>query len=176
MPQTSDVPQPIEILFDTNILQYYSVPNIQQNLDAFLRELVIDSSVKFAISQITLCELLSGANVNQETKASEHISAFKQYAIDDQALIMAARLTNLYKEEGVPDTQINIGDKIIAATSILTGCPILTANVNDFPRPYFVEKFRHLLTYQKGRGLATICLEILAPDIELIGRRLANRR
>jgi predicted nucleic acid-binding protein len=164
------------LILDTNILQYYSNSRIRPSLEIFLKNISEPNNIEYWISQITVCELLSGTTINQEAKALEQLGVLKQYAIENTTLIASARLVNLYKDQNIQDQQISISDRIIAATSILTGNPILTANVNDFPRPYFIEVYRHLLTYQKSNTTQSICLQILSPDIDLINEKFNHRK
>lgn len=176
-PATDSNPSsPIVLILDTNILQYYSTMGIRSELEKLLGDISQSTKATYAISKITITELLSGATISQETKALEQLGVLKQFNLDDTILVASAQLLNLYKLQNIPDQQISLGDRIIAATSILTGYPILTANVNDFPRPYFIEVYRHLLTYNKKNTTQSICLQILSPDIDLINNKFSHRK
>ncbi len=78
--------------------------------------------------------------------------------------------------EGIEPKQIEHGDKFIAATSILTGSLILTANSRDFPSPYFQEAERKPLIYKEKRGKSKCILTtILIPDIIMVNQRFTDR-
>lgn len=172
----SELNSQVVLILDTNILQYYSTSEIRPSLEKLLIDLSKTTKATYGISKITISELLSGASISQETKALEQLNVLKQFSIDDTILVASAQLLNLYKLQNIQDQQINLGDRIIAATSILTGYPILTADVNDFPRPYFIEVYRHLLTYSKKNSTQSICLQILSPDIQLINEKFSHRK
>lgn len=70
---------------------------------------------------------------------------------------------------------ISLADKVITATSILSGSLVLTADVNDFPRPFFSEAEEKLIEYRKKNKTNMISLQILRPNIVYINQRFSER-
>lgn len=172
---TNNPLKPVQnVILDTNIFNYSSNKFISTTLNSFL-SLLINSGFVLAFSDISMCELLSGATVTQENDQLSVLNNFRRYLVDDNVLIGAARLQSFYKKENVPEGQIDLADKIIAATAIITGSLILTANVNDFPRPFFHEVHEERLMYRKKDSSCLQVVQLLSPNIELINQRLTER-
>ena len=136
-----------KILLDTNIISDLKDKNIQIPLTSYLLELV-QRGFEFALSSVTMYELMRGLSIKNEKKMFEFISPYFRYFITDEVLITSAQLDNLMKMENINVNSVDHGDKIISATAILTGSLILTANVRDFPLPFFHEVEYKPLFYQ----------------------------
>ena len=163
------------IILDSNIIQYSAERNASPIFVPYLIELS-QRGFGFAISDITIHELLKGANIKNESEMLALLNAFQRYFLTDNVLIASARLETIYKIEGIEQKQIEDGDKFIAATAILTGSLILTANARDFPSPYFQELERKPLIYSdKKRRSKCILVSLLAPDISMVNQRFSQR-
>lgn len=162
------------IIFDSCIIQFAGNKYLSPHLGKYLRTL-LESNFLFAISEISYFELFHGATQAQEKELENMLSIFVRYLVDLNALVAASRLGTLYKNLKIPDDQVSVGDKIIGATSILTGSLILTGNPNDFPRPFFLElEVKHIF-YKKKNRERMITIHLLRPDYIEIGKRFAER-
>jgi len=163
-----------KFLLDTCILQDISSESqLATYILAFLGKLTAQQN-SFAISDFATFELLRGASQKIEAKRQTVLNLFQRYATDNPALLVAARLETLYKKQGV-DSGISDGDKVLAATSVLTGCPVITRDQTDFPIPFFQEIHREIITYQGARGNITRVVLILQPDSLVISNRFNER-
>ena len=163
----------INIILDTNIIQYLGNEDISKVLEPYILEL--NSRATLRISLITIYECLRGLKLQDEAKPSEILSIFNPYDIEKTVLIAASRLQTFYfHDKTIAEGSISIEDKIIAATAILTGSYVLTANVNDFPRPYFKEIERKNIIYTRKGKEILLHIQLLAPDIDYINKILAN--
>lgn len=163
-----------DILLDTCILQYSGrTPSASR----FLKYLSILGERKFglAISEFTIYELLQGTSKTKEQELVKILKKFKQFKVTANVLMAAAQLSTLYRREKIPDSQISDGDKIIASTAILTGSLIVTANWNDFPRPFFIESEIKRIEYKKKGKPVMIPVYLLSPDMIVIKDRFKNR-
>jgi len=165
---------PQHILLDTCIIQYASDSHSGPEYNSYLADLA-SRGFQLAKSEYVLYELLQGAPEQKEQKLLNALSIFTTFQISTSVLIAASRLKTLYDMEKIPQLQIQDGDKIIAATAILTGSFILTANVNDYPRPFFVEMERKNILYRYKNTDRMIPSYILSPDFPVIEKRFANR-
>lgn len=162
------------ILLDTNILQYLANKHISEKLIPFITTL-LDLNFELALSEISICESLSGVTLDQEKRALDTLAMFQRYLVDQTILLGAARLQNIYKTEKIPDGKINLADRVIAATSIIGGFLILTADINDFPRPLFKEIHEEKIIYRKKNKSNLMVIQLLEPNIPLIKHRLNER-
>lgn len=162
------------IILDTNILQYTENKDIATALITFLSELV-QRGFGLAISDVSKFESLCGTTISQEAKIIETLKLFQNYQITDEVLIAASRLFTLYKNEGVPISQVEVPDKIIASTAILNNSLVLTANISDFPRPFFSEAETKHVFYRKNNKDNLLVVMILRPDLTVIQDRFSKR-
>lgn len=162
------------ILLDTCILQYLGNKDFGGELLAYLTSLV-DQKHIFAISQISISELLANMNVTQEKEGIEKLNIFTQYLVDSSTLHASARLSTVYKLENINENQISVGDKIIASTAILTDSMILTSNVNDFPRPFFRTVDEKLIFFTKKNSKKMIVFQLLRPNYDILNQKFAER-
>lgn len=163
------------IILDSNIIQYSADKNASLVFVPYLSEL-LKRGFGFAISDVTIYELLKGANIKNEAEMLRILNIFQRYYLTDNVLIASAQLETIYKIEGIEQKQIEDGDKFVGATAILTGSLILTANSRDFPSPYFQELERRALIYTEKRNRSKCILaSVLSPDIAMINRRFSER-
>lgn len=164
-----------KILLDTNIFSDLQDKSIQFPLTLYLLDL-IKRGFEFALSGITIYELMRGLSAENEKRMLEFISPYFRYFITDEVLVTSAQLDNLMKMEDIKVNSVDHGDKIISATAILTGSLILTANARDFPWPFFHEVEYNPLMY-KDHNKKTRChmLSLLTPDFVLIKKRFKER-
>ena len=143
------------IVLDTCIFQHFAEKELGLAVINILRQAVnIDYGI--AVSDFSFFELLDGASVEKEIDRIKAVGATKRFWVKKNVLIAAAHLGCLYSKDGIPDKQINPGDKVIAATALLTNSIIYTTNGRDFPRPFFRELAQIPLWYKKNDR--TICL------------------
>lgn len=153
------------ILFDTNIVQYATDKNSGISFINYLIELG-KREFGFAISDITIYELLRGAYVNKKKDMLSVLSLFPRYFITEKVLVASAELETLYNLDKTP--KADDGDKFIGATAILTGSLILTANSRDYPTPFFIEQERKIISYLYNGRNKSIPICLLSPDINVI--------
>lgn len=176
MPEESKTPPPskVYVLLDSNILQYLNTPAIATPLLEYLSELA-KADYNLAISDFSIFELLSGIPKSKEKDLLSVLEVLPRFQVNTEVLLTAAQLATVYRIEKCEHQQINEGDKIIAATSILNGYPILTANSNDFPRPIFSELHKRLLYYKDKNKDRIIAIYLLNPDLEFAKFRYNQR-
>lgn len=167
--------EPIQnIILDTCILQYTGDKKIIAELLPYLLELT-KRGFGLAISDISIQELLTNATLRQEKQGITLLSQFRRYQLEPNILIGAAQLSTLYSKEKVPSQNISIPDKIIASTAILTGSVVMTADVNDFPRPFFSEAEEKLFFYKHKNKRSMHVIHLLRPSMEVINQRFSER-
>lgn len=175
---TTNQPSTQDVILDTCILQYIGNNKILGGMLAYLLDLV-KRGFGLAISEISYFELLSGATIKQEKNAVDLLDKFTRYLVDLRVLVAASQLSTLYfhqcrsEERSVQD--ISLQDKVIASTAILTGSLILTANINDFPRPFFQEAEEKPIFYKHRNKMQMLVLQLLRPNQVVIQQRFQER-
>lgn len=120
------------------------------------------------ISELTYAELIDGAFLNKEAQVIELLDQFYTFPITQRIVKGAGKLGSVYKQEFPSEKGISMGDKIIAATSVIYGCPVMTANAKDFPQPFFhVKNFANITYYKESKG-KMIYIALLFPNYEYI--------
>ncbi|MDP3982500.1 MAG: PIN domain-containing protein [bacterium] len=163
------------IILDTNILQYSTSKGPKDQFIIYISEL-IERGFGLTISEITVYELLAGLSSEKEKQAIQTLEAFGRYKVEVDVFIGAAQLSTLYSmDKSVMDSGISTGDRIIAASAILTGSLILSSDVNDYPRPYFNEVEERLIYFKKKDRQHMISTYLLAPNIPVINQKFNER-
>lgn len=164
-----------KIIIDTNIFSYLSRADVGKEIILYFLELV-RRGFEFAYSNITVYELTRGASEKKEEELMEILNPYFKYYLDDRVVLAAARLDNIMKPERINVESVDHGDKFIAATAILTGSLILTANARDFPWPLFHEVENKPIIFET-KNKRTICymLALIQPDYGVINKNFTQR-
>lgn len=89
--------------------------------------------------------------------------------------LTASWLSTIYKNEKVSNQQISLEDKIIDATAILTDSLIMTADINDYPRPFFTEAEEKLFFYRHKNKTCMRVIQLLKPNLPVMQQRFSER-
>ena len=163
------------IILDTCVLQYLSKEEIRPTLLGLFKILERNNNV-LRVSDITTFEIFSECPKEKEKKLSEIWRHFPRYKVDPKVTMAAAHLSTLYRfENNIEHSRIGVGDKIIGATAFLTGSYILTTDSNDFPRPFFSEKYIEKVIYTEKNKEKMIHFYFLQAEYPIIYHRLQNR-
>lgn len=163
------------VVLDSCILQYLSNAIIASQIIDLFRDLSQRGFV-LSISDFSIFESLCNTTTAQEKEIFQTLNIFPKFACDQNIFVTASQLSMLYQKERTISQAIEIGDKIISATSILSNSLIITANINDFPRPFFVEAEVKKIFYTKKRKQNLLVIYILSPDYEVVHQRFAERQ
>ncbi len=128
------------VILDTNIIQYSANKKFGKEITDFLDELK-KRGFELAISDISYSELLANLSQAKEEAGLKLLRSFKKIEVGTTFLHAAARTCTIYNQqrkiEQKSKSEASVADLIIAATAILTGSLIITANINDFPKAIF---------------------------------------
>ena len=145
------------ILLDTCVIQYSlsKEAQLREATGAFIAELLKNKNRLF-VSDFTYYELLKGANKDNKAKAEEKLNHFEEIPQTKDRLERATLLYSAYLgEESVKPVLSSISeiDAFIGSLIFNNSRPLLlTADFNDFPRPFFKEVEVKPIEYEKGRG------------------------
>lgn len=161
------------LLFDSCVVEYLLQKDIFESFNMLLSDWKSKNYFNNAvISEITYAELLNGANIGKEKKVIEKLDSFSKFQIMERNLIGAGKLGSVYYQENQEYKRISLGDLIIAATSIIENTPILTADVKDFPFPFFKQSISENIQSKKH----IYSVAILKPDYNVINSRFKERK
>lgn|SRR3989338_199279 len=172
-----------DIILDTCILIHLSTENMAIPLKYYLLDL-IGRKFNLAISGISITELLTNITLKKQQEGYKVLSIFKRYFLPDNILIASGELSTLYKQVGIDNDNpikiecdhISLADRIIGATAVLSGSLILTADINDFPNPYFFPVEEKKILYKRKNKENMLYLQILSPNNVLISEMINKRK
>lgn len=153
-----------KILLDTNIIQF----RIKGDWKTQVQQLLIQQEKKgytAAVSEITFYELLRSAQAKAENEIKQALEELHTYQVSREVLLLAADLYGYYKElfhgrlSGISDADI-----VIAATAFMTDSLLLTANITDFPTPFFREVARFRADRKKGAAMKSLYFYVCEVD------------
>jgi predicted nucleic acid-binding protein len=158
------------VILDSNIVQYLGTDGLSERIMECLRE-VVGAGYDLAISDISFYELLNSAPIEKEVAVIRALTGVKRFFVKKSVLIAAAHMGCMYSADKVHPEQIDVGDKIIAATAVVTNSVVFTANARDFPSPFFRELARKTLQYERKGQPVFLSAVFLEPDIGVITPR-----
>lgn len=157
-------------ILDTNIIEYAMDRDINPVLIPYLQS-VIKRGAELVISEISVYELIKGANPNKRTLVFKTIKDYKRLEITQEILLFAALFEKIYKLQKdleIVKREFNDIDKIIAATSFHENAFLMTGDTNDFPRPFFKELIWKSIEYKRRNKPITNHICVLRPEFEII--------
>lgn len=159
-----------DVILDSNIVQYLGTPGLEAKIVECLRE-AVTANYDLAISDISFYELLNAAPPSVESEIVNRLAGAKRFFVDKKTLVVASHLGCLYAAEKINEDKISVGDKIIGAAAVLFNALIYTANVRDFPQPFFRDVARKPLFYKKNNGTdAFMYTAFIEPDLDVINQ------
>jgi len=130
-----------------------------------------------AISDVSVHEILRNTTKKQENEIFKFLKNFNRYFISEQVLIGSAQLYTLFRNDKMLKSNIDMGDIIIATTSILTNSLILTRNRRDFPWPFFSEAEVRTIYFVKSPGhTGAYTIALLRPELNTILSRFNTKK
>lgn len=153
-------------ILDTNIIDYGLKPDYAESVASLIREL--SKEFDLTTTQYSRFELFRGMNSEKIPAAKVLFDSFACVDIDGDVFKTAAALSTCYKNDLATKSRagsFSDGDILIASASFIANSVIVTADVNDFPRPYFLEHASSNHRIVSSRKKTTIQVGILAPNI-----------
>lgn len=157
-------------LLDSCIIEYYLSEKYSTQIQAILQKWQ-KNIFGLAISQIIFSELIDGTYMKKETTIINTLRDYHNFPVTERHIIGSGKLGSIYQQNKITQN-ISLVDKIIAATSIITNSPIITANINDYPQPYF-EVIDSLMLIH---GNKLIKVGLIKPDYNVLNAAFADRK
>lgn len=154
-------------LLDTCIAEYSLNSDIQPSISAQL-SLWTGSTFGLAISEVLYAELIDGAYKDKIKRVKELLDRYPRFKVSQRILSGAGVLSNIYKAKNKKTNGASLQDKIIAVTSFIHKMPIITADVQDFPHPFFTSIASENLKYTKKGKVNFITINILKPNVTML--------
>ena len=152
-------------LLDSCIVEYWLDKDIEPGLRMQLSDWECGS---LAVSEISYAELIDGAHKGKAKQVEELLQTYRQIPITRKELRAAGILSTIYKNNVQKTNGASFQDKIIAATAGVYDLPIITANVSDFPHPFFISVKSANIVYEKKSRQRLITIDILKINIDQI--------
>ncbi len=160
-------------ILDTNILDYGFKPDYATSVANLLTQL--SQQYDLVTTQFTRFELFRGMSSSRIPDAKLLFDSFNCIDVTGDIFKIAAALSTCYKNDKATSSRASSysdGDIIIGAAGFVSDAAIITANVNDFPRPYFEEVVTgyNITSIKKG---TMITIGILKPSIAYLNHNIA---
>ena len=175
MTQNADTISQKYIVIDSCILEY--LLNRDMN-DSITQQLGYwcNNVFTLSVSEVSYAELVDGAHLDKETKVIDLLDKYHSFAISKRIITGAGKIGSVYKQEFPTEKTVSLGDKILAATSIIYGAPLVTANVKDFPHPFFKTLKDKNIIYMKDNKRRMINIALLFPNYEYLTYAFNTRK
>jgi len=155
------------LLLDSCIAEYCLNKDMQPKITKQLEKWA-GNIFDFAISELSYAELINGAYKEKVDRVKELLDSYSRIEVSQRVLRGAGVLGNVYKAQDNRNGNINLADRIIAATSFSYNIPIVTANVKDFPYPFFKVITDEDLIYKKGSKNVLLSTCVLFPSTSVL--------
>ena len=151
------------LLLDSCIAEYWLNRYMQPAISGQIKTWA-GQTFDLAISEISYAELIDGAHKDKINRVKTLLLNFTSLESTQRILIGAGFLGSIYKTKDEANRNISLGDKIIATTAFIYNLPIITANVKDFPHPFFTSIASENIFYTKRSRKHVITIDILNPN------------
>jgi predicted nucleic acid-binding protein len=119
----------MKLLLDTSIL--IDVLRLKNQRSEWLAELV-RSGHTLSTTTLNIAEIYAGMRPAEEAGTEALLSGLELHELSGSSARLAGRLKNAWARKG---RSLTLGDTIVAAIAIESGCALLTDNRKDFPMP-----------------------------------------
>ena len=160
-------------LLDNNTVQAILGKSTAPLMESLLQD-ISDIGGVLGVSDIVLYEALKAIVFKEDRvrPVAKFIDDYlTRYAVDDNVLIAAARVHEMYGSEQATKKfrdKYSTEDIIIATTAMLIGAYVITSDCNDFPMPFFKEINRQTFYYEEGDRRRHLIVHLMQPDQEVI--------
>lgn len=155
------------IVLDTNILQYGTHKELGDEM-AMVLEHLSARKLECVLSSYSKFEIYRGLDRPKIPKIRAFVNTLLTRDVDDFTFRLAAALYSCYQYyPATKGKKYDDGDMIIGATAFYRDFSVLTANGNDFPRPFFEEQETYSL---KRLRKSEIVVQLLRPNHQHLNR------
>lgn len=166
------MPRKVAIL-DTNILDYGFKAEFADSVAKLVELLSVEYDL--VTTQYSRFELFRGMVSSRIPAAKTLFEAFECIELNGDVFKIAAALSTCYKNDEATKSRASSfsdGDVIIGSAAFVNSLAVVTADLNDFPRPYFTEE-PTTFTISSSRNNRNITIGILNPDIRYLNANIA---
>lgn len=163
------------VLLDSCIIEYLLKPQISPGLTQLILEWV-GKDFHLSIMEISYSELVDGVYKKKENQLLEFLNKFPCHNLERNILVAAGQLGSLYNQNNIGNCNMSLQDKIIGATSVLYNLPLITADIGDFPPPFFNTILNKNLKYKDRNAERIVPIAVLFPNHEFINYCFNNRK
>ena len=161
-----DGSQPLQyVILDCNIVHYWISKKMRQAITPVLAELE-EANLRFAVSEISIYEAQCQLPRTKHVESLELLEELPKFPVDTNVHLVTGTIMSCYRDHGKTKQHadnISLQDGFNAATAILNNAVLLTADFNDYPRPFFDEVWHWDVQGEKGQAQK---IYLLKPDTD----------
>ncbi len=161
--ETKSNPTGQYVILDWNIVQYWISKKMRRAISPVLTE-VVEAGLQLAISEISVFEAQCQLPVTKHLIALAAIDDIPRFPIDTHTHLVTGTIVSCYKNHADTKShagEISLQDSFNAACALQNRAMLLTADFNDYPRPFFDEVARWEIQNDRGNHQK---IYLLAPD------------
>lgn len=161
-----------KVILDTNIL-HDGVSKAYSDGIADLLPKIESRGLGLALSSFSLFEVYRGLNKDKIPVTRRLVDTIAPLEADVATFRIAAALYSCYHHHPATKNTTKYdddGDLVIAATAFRYNAALLSANGNDFPRPFFSELESYTITRRSDK--AELVIQLLKPEIHVFNQAL----
>lgn len=155
------------LLLDSCIAEYSLNEYISKPISNVL-SVWLDDAFSLATSEISYAELIDGAYKAKVQRVKQLLNSYTRFEVTQRVLSGAGIISNIYKAKFNQTNGASLQDKIIAATSFIYNVPIVTADIHDFPHPFFTSIASQNILYKKKKKEHYLTIDVLLPNNDLL--------
>lgn len=162
------------VIIDSDVIDRFSKDPLGIG-DGIYKDLssAIEAKYSLAYSEVTLFELMDEIPPEDEQRVFDELNGIIPFPVTKEVLSAAGRVGHLYKLDKHPIR--DVGDKIIAATAILTNSLVYTLNGRDYPRPFFGKVAHRIIEYEHKDQVKSQVAYFLEPNLNVLDKKINER-
>ena len=148
-----------DVVFDWNIVQYWMSDKMSEAVEPVLKEMNA-VNLRFVISEISIYEAQCRIPIGKNVEAHEFLLGIPRYPIDINTHILMGAVSSCYKNHEKTKSHssaISLPDVINASCAIQNNALLMTANVEDYPFPFFDPVYTWTIAGEKSEPIK-VCL------------------
>lgn len=132
------------------------------------------ANLQFTVSDISIYEAQRKIPTGKHMESVNFLDAFPRFPIEKIILTLTGSVVSCYHDHDMTkshSSEISLQDSINAASCLASGALLVTADYNDYPRPFFNEVYRWDIANEKGNSQKIYLLE---PDTNQFIKHIAK--
>lgn len=164
------------VVFDWCVLQYWMSEKMQSSIMPVLLEMD-EANLQFTMSDISVYEAQCRMPIGKHTEAHQFLLGIPHFPIDVATHLIMGIVSSCYKAHDKTKghaSGISLPDIINASCAIQNNALLFTANVEDYPFPFFDPIYTWTINGEKGEPIKVCLLQADAKQFDHFANQWAK--